>query len=47
MPTRLDRLVYRSVATMPMAALLPLAELLGEAQRNGLFRKSGHARAAR
>ena len=34
MPTRLDRLVYRSVAAMPTEALLPLAELLGEAQRN-------------
>ncbi|NJC41156.1 hypothetical protein GGQ87_001414 [Brevundimonas alba] len=34
MPTRIDRLVYRSVATMPTDALIPLAELLGEAQRN-------------
>ncbi|GAA0868372.1 hypothetical protein GCM10009116_04870 [Brevundimonas basaltis] len=34
MPTRLDRLVYRSVAVMPTEALAPLAELLGEAQRN-------------
>ncbi len=34
MPTRLDQLVYRSVAAMPTEHLLPLAELLGEAQRN-------------
>lgn len=34
MPTRLDRLVYRSVAAMPTEALTSLAELLGEAQRN-------------
>lgn len=34
MSTRLDRLVYRSVAAMPTEHLAPLAELLGEAQRN-------------
>lgn len=34
MPPRLDRLVYRSVAVMPTDVLSPLAELLGEAQRN-------------
>ena len=34
MPTRLDRLVYRSTAVMPTQSLQPLAELLGEAQRN-------------
>ena len=34
MPSRLDRLVYRSQAVMPTHVLPPLAELLGEAQRN-------------
>lgn len=34
MPQRLDQLVYRSVAAMPTEHLLPLAELLGQAQRN-------------
>ena len=34
MAGRLEQLVYRSVAAMPTEHLLPLAELLGEAQRN-------------
>lgn len=34
MPTKLDRLVYRSTSTRPTEVLTSLAELLGEAQRN-------------
>jgi hypothetical protein len=36
MASRLEQLMYRSVAVMPTDALLPLAELLGEAQRNNV-----------
>lgn len=34
MPSKIDRLVYRSTATRPTDVLVSLAELLGEAQRN-------------